>query len=134
MRNVALVLGVLIAACGSAEIVAPTTLVVVDTYPAQGAVVAPGNVPVVVAFSEAVDEATLEGGVTVAATTRTGDVMRQLDVTLTRYDRERFTAAFAVEALAAEQTYLLVVDDTTVVAVSRARLAAPVERRFVTTP
>ncbi|MEQ9496335.1 MAG: Ig-like domain-containing protein [Deltaproteobacteria bacterium] len=129
-----LILGLLLASCGSAEIVAPGALVVVDTFPGQGAVVDPGEVPIVVAFSEAVDPATLEDGVTVAVTSRTGAVMRQLDIALDDYDRDRFTATYTVEAFPADATFLLTVDDATVVATSRARLAAPVERRFTTTP
>lgn len=121
-------------ACGSAEIVAPSLLVVVDTFPAQGAVLAAGEVPVVVTFSEGVDEASLERGVTVALTSRTGTVIRRLDLALDAYDRNRHTATFSVEPLQADSTFLLVVDHTIVVATSEARLSASVERRFATAP
>ncbi len=134
MRRLFAVLVFLFVGCGSAEIVAPALLVVVDTFPAQGAVLPAGEVPIVVAFSEGVDAASLERGVTVALTSRTGTPIRALDVTLADYDREMHTATFDVEPLPADATFLMIVDHTIVVGASDARLSASVERRFATAP
>lgn len=120
-------------ACGSAEIVAPAPLSIVDTSPSQGAEVPADELPVVLVFSEPVERASLVG-VTLEETTRTGQRVRDRSIALEAFDLDSNTATFTVEPLPADTAFLLTIDASIVEAVSGAQLPTDVVRRFRTAP
>lgn len=133
-RLVRLLLVALLAGCGGAELVAPAPLRVLDTFPSNGASIPAADAAVVVTFSEDVEEASLEGGVVLEETTQAGVPLHRIDLSLSGYSRESFTATFEAGVLPAGSSYALTVLATEVRAVSGATLLGDLRRRFRTQP
>lgn len=126
-----LVLTLLLAtACGNAEIIAPETLAVLDTYPGNGSLVANDETALVVIFSADMDESTLPAAV---ALERTGPgAIAPLSVTFSDYDAATFTASYTTEPLPAASELGFVIKSSTLRAKNGAVLRADVKRSFRT--
>lgn len=119
------------AACGNAEIVAPETLSIVDTYPGNGSLVAAEETTVVVTFSLDIDEASLPRAIQLEETG--AGAVQPLALSLRSYDPATFTARFDSEALAPDSVFALTISSTTLRAKSGAQLRTDVKRTFRTT-
>jgi hypothetical protein len=118
--------------CGSAEILAPAPLLIVDTSPGNGSVIAPGDHPIALLFSEDVVQSLVEDSVRLEETTEQGTPLRELAISLERYDGETFTAVLRTESMPPATIYALTVSAETLRATSGARMAADFVRRFRT--
>lgn len=121
----------LMVACGNAEIVAPETLAIVDTYPGNGSLVAAEEKTIAVTFSLDVDESTLAQAVALEETG--AGAVRPLSVMLSRYDAATFTATFESEPLKADSTFALTISKTALRAKNGAQLRSDIKRTFRTT-
>jgi hypothetical protein len=122
----------MVSACGNAEIVAPESLAIVDTYPGNGSLVAADETTVVVAFSLDVDELTLARAVSLEESG--AGAARPIALTLLGYDAGTFTGTFESEPLKADSTFLLTISASTLKAKSGSQLRSDVLRTFRTTP
>lgn len=118
--------------CGGAEIVAPERLVVVDTHPGNGSTVEPGVVPIVILFSEEIDQATLGAAIRLEEASPAGGILRELTLALRSYDVGTHTAVYSVESLESGRGFILTVRSEGVRAASGARLFGDLVRRFRT--
>lgn len=130
MKQLILV-ALLAAACGNAEIVAPETLSIVDTYPGNGSLVAADETAVVITFSLDIDESTLARAIQLEETG--GGAVQPLELSLVGYDPATFTARFDSEALPADSVFALTISSTTLRGKSGAQLRTDVKRTFRTT-
>jgi hypothetical protein len=121
-----------LASCGSAEIVAPLPVAVLDTSPGNGSVIPPGDQPIVLAFSEDVVSDSIRAAVILEETTPQGTPIRSLSIALDRYDATTFTAVLDTEPFPSATTYRLTVDSDAIRATSGARMLADLVRRFQT--
>jgi hypothetical protein len=119
------------AACGNAEIIAPETLGIVDTYPGNGSLVAAEEKTIAVTFSLDVDPATLAPAIALEETG--AGAVRPLTLTFKNYDAATNTATFESEPLKAESTFALTISKSTLRAKSGASLRSDVKRTFRTT-
>jgi hypothetical protein len=122
----------LLAGCGGAEIIAPSPLLVVDTSPGNGSVITAGDHPIAILFSEDVVQALVEDSVSLEETTDQGTPIRELAISLERYDAETFTAVLRTESMPPATIYALTVSAEMLRATSGARMAADFVRRFRT--
>jgi hypothetical protein len=127
-----LALALLLVACGNAEIIAPVPLSIVDTSPGNGSVIAPGETPVAILFSEDVRREQLQAAVRLEETADGGAPIRALGLALESYDRETFTAVLRTEPLPARTSYALTVFAGEIEGVSGARMGSDLIRRFRT--
>jgi hypothetical protein len=123
---------VLLAGCGTAEIIAPAPLFIVDTSPGNGSVIAPGDHPVAILFSEDVVQSLIEDSIRLEETTEQGAPLRELAISLERYDAETFTAVFRTESMPPATIYGLTVSAETLRAASGARMPSDLLHRFRT--
>jgi hypothetical protein len=119
-----------LAACGNAEVVAPELLVVVDTYPGNGSLVAREETALVVTFSADIEESTLATSIALSRTT--AGTVTPVSVAFTTYDAPSFTATYSSEPLDGSAEYALVIRASTLRAKSGATLRADVKRSFRT--
>ncbi len=132
MRSAVLLLA--LAACGNAELVAPEPLVVLDTSPGNGSVVASGERPLAIVFSEPVVADQIQGAVRLEETTEQGSPIRGLALSLDTYDDETNTAVLRTDPLAPDTFFALTVTAAELRAVSGARMRSDLVRRFRTGP
>ncbi|MCK6552961.1 Ig-like domain-containing protein [Myxococcota bacterium] len=78
-------------ACGNADLIAPEPLAVADTSPSNGALVAAGDTPIVVTFTDDVDEATLDASVTLDETSPAGLPIASVPLTRESYADATYT-------------------------------------------
>ena len=118
--------------CGSAEILAPEPLAILDTDPGNGSVILPGDHPIAILFSEDVDSAGIEAAARLEETTEQAAPIRDLPLSLDRYDADTFTAILHTEALPPSTIYALTISADELRAVSGARMPVDLIRRFRT--
>lgn len=121
-------------ACGNADLIAPEPLAVADTSPSNGALVAAGDTPIVVTFTDDVDEATLDASVTLDETSPAGLPIASVPLTRESYADATYTVVFRAAALEGGRTFRLVVHRDPLRATSGAALRADVVRAFQTAP
>lgn len=120
----------LVAGCGGAEIVASSPLLILATYPGDGALVEPGEDRLAFSFSEPIDEATLGGAVNAEELTQAGSPVRELSVSSVFYTQDTMTAVFQLPPMADGVIYQVRLSAAQVVAESGARLVADYTVRF----
>lgn len=122
------------AACGSAEIVTPAPLRVLDTYPSNGAVVSGADVPFAVTFDAPVDEATLEGALLLETTSDAGAPLDIVPTAFVAYLQDSATATFEGPELSPDAAFALTVRAEIVRGTDGQRLVTDFVRRFRTAP
>ncbi len=126
-------LGLLVlVACGDTELLAPSVLAMVDGSPGQGAAVLPGEVPLLLAFSEPIDPATLSEAFLLEEITAEGAPVRRLP--LAARLEPSTVVRFLTDPLLPDRYFALVVYAERLRAVSGARLPTDQLRRFRTLP
>lgn len=119
-------------ACGSAEVVTPQPLFVVDTYPSNGAVVSSGQIPVVLTFSAPVDESTLQDALLLEETSVSGTPIRVIPTALAEYLQDSLTATYQLPELPPGTAYSLTVHQDTLLSQDGTTLLTDLVRRFRT--
>lgn len=122
------------AGCGSAEIVAPEPLVVIDSSPGQGASVAAGLTRLVLLFSEALDPVAVDRAVRLERVDGSDRTIQTLEVRFLSLDVDRAGATYEVDPLPAGQTFRWTVSRGLVAGASGALLERDSIRRFRTLP
>lgn len=130
----ALLLLLAILGCGSAELVTPEPLRIVDTYPSNGAVVTGPDVPVAVVFSVEVVEATLETALMLEEISDSGAPIRIVPTALSEYSAESRTASYTTPDLDPDTAYQLRILQSELQSTEGTTLLADFVRRFKTAP
>jgi hypothetical protein len=120
----------LAAACGNAEIIAPETLAIVDTYPGNGSLVAANEKTIAITFSLDIDPTTLNS---IALEEAGAGATRPIALTMRSYAPTTFTATFDSEPLKPDSTFALTITASVLRSKSGAQLPADVKRMFRTT-
>lgn len=120
----------LLVGCGGAEIVASSPLLVLATYPGDGALVEAGEDRLAFSFSEPIDEATLAGAVSGEELTLAGAPVRELSISSVVYTQDSMTAVYALPPMATGVVYQVQLSASEVAASTGARLVADYTLRF----
>lgn len=119
-----------LAGCGGAEIVASSPLLVLATYPGDGALIEAGETRLAFSFNESIDPASLAGAVLGEQLTLAGVPVQELSISSVVYTEENKTAVYEVPRLASGSIYQIKLSAAQVRATSGAQLVADLTLRF----
>jgi hypothetical protein len=133
MRSAWMLLLVSIVGCEGAEVIAESPLLVLDTYPSNGAHIAAGETQLAVVWSEPIAEpGDWTGWVSLEEINGAGAPVRVIPLTIVDYTEENATAVWSMEPLPAGADFSLTIDRDKAVAASGAIMPATLVRRFRT--
>ena len=124
----------LAAGCGAPEVVTPEPLRIVDTYPSNGALVAAGDVPIVVVLSADPDEDTLAEAVLLEEVSEAGTPIAVVPTALSEYLAESHSATYTAPPLPAGRAFSLTIFQEVLRADDGRALLSDFVRRFKTGP